>query len=90
MGGCVIQMFTFIQINLKYIGASGAKIAGSLFSLLTLFLTFVSWDDMGITSKCSRLLILISIVLGSAIIAIVSLFLKKSTSFGKMEQGKLK
>lgn len=83
-------MFTFIQINLKYIGASGAKIAGSLFSLLTLFLTFVSWDDMGITSKCSRLLILISIVLGSAIIAIVSLLLKKVPSFGKMEQGKLK
>ncbi len=83
-------MFTFIQINLKYIGASGAKIAGSLFSLLTLFLTFVSWDDMGITSKCSRLLILISIVLGSAIIAIVSLFLKKSTLIWKNGTGKIK
>ena len=49
-------MLGFIKLNLKYIGNVGLKIAGSLFSLLTLWLTFVSWDDMGITSKCNRLL----------------------------------
>lgn len=71
-------MIGFIKINLKHIGNLGVKIAGSLFSLLTLWLTFVSWDDMGLTSKCSRLLILIAIILASAIIAVVSLFLKEA------------
>lgn len=83
-------MLGFIKINLKYIGNLGVKIAGSLFSLLTLWLTFVSWDDMGITSKCSRLLILIAIILASAIIAVVSLFVKRSALVWEQGTGKIK
>lgn len=83
-------MIGFIKINLKHIGNLGVKIAGSLFSLLTLWLTFVSWDDMGITSKCSRLRILIVIILASAIIAVVSLFVKRSTLVWEQGTGKIK
>ena len=83
-------MIGFIKINLKHIGNLGVKIAGSLFSLLTLWLTFVSWDDMGITSKCSRLLILIVIILASAIIAVVSLFVKRSALVWEQGTGKIK
>ena len=83
-------MLTFAKINLKYIGTLWRKIAGSLFSLLTLLLTFVSWDDMGITSKCSRLLILIAIILVSAIIAFVTLFIKRSVLIWEQGTGKIK
>ena len=83
-------MIGFIKINLKHIGNLGVKIAGSLFSLLTLWLTFVSWDDMGITSKCSRLLILIAIILASSIIAVVSLFVKRSSLVLEQGTGKIK
>lgn len=83
-------MLGFIKINLKYIGNLGVKIAGSLFSLLTLWLTFVSWDDMGITSKCSRLLILIAIILASAIIAVAAWFLKRSALVWEQGTGKIK
>lgn len=83
-------MIGFIKINLKHIGNLGVKIAGSLFSLLTLWLTFVSWDDMGITSKCSRLLILIAIILASAVIAVVSLFVKRSALVWEQGTGKIK
>lgn len=83
-------MIGFIKINLKHIGNLGVKIAGSLFSLLTLWLTFVSWDDMGITSKCSRLLILITIILASAIIAVVTLFVKRSALVWEQGTGKIK
>ena len=83
-------MLGFVKINLKYIRNLGVKIAGSLFSLLTLFLTFVSWDDMGITSKCSRLLILIAIISVSAIIAVVSLFIQRSALVWEQGTGKIK
>ena len=83
-------MLGFVKINLKYIRNLGVKIAGSLFSLLTLLLTFVSWDDMGITSKCSRLLILIAIISVSAIIAVVSLFIQRSALVWEQGTGKIK
>ena len=83
-------MLGFIKLNLKYIGNVGLKIAGSLFSLLTLWLTFVSWDDMGITSKCNRLLILIATVLASAVIAVVTLFLKRSSLVWEQGTGKIR
>lgn len=83
-------MLGFVKINLKYIGNLGVKIAGSLFSLLTLLLTFVSWDDMGITSKCSRVLILIAIILASEILAVVYLFVKRSALVWEQGTGKIK
>lgn len=51
-------MINFLKINLNYVAKIGLKIAGTLFSLLTLLLTFISWDDIGITSRCDRLLII--------------------------------
>ena len=86
----MIQMFAFVKINLRYIGTLGVKIVGLLFSLWTLLLTFVSWDDMGITSKCIRLLILIAIILVSAIIALVTLFIKRSSLIWEHGTGKIK
>ena len=70
-------MINFLKINLNYVAKIGLKIAGTLFSLLTLLLTFISWDDIGITSRCDRLLILVVILGIAVIIAIGFLFVKK-------------
>lgn len=90
MRRCVIKVISFIKINFKYIGNLVIKIAGSLFSVLTLLLTFVSWDDMGITSNCTRLLILIAIIVGASAIAIVFLFVKRSVCVWEQGTGKIK
>lgn len=90
MKGRAAQMLAFFKTNLKYIGSKAIKTAGLLFSLLTLLLTFVSWDDIGISSKCSRLLILIAIILASAVIAVVSLYIKRSALIWEQGTGKIK
>lgn len=83
-------MLGFININLKYVMKTGIKIAGTLFSMLTLLLTFISWEDMGITSNCNRILILL-VILGVAIFfAIVSLFFKKNKLIWEQGTGKIK
>ena len=86
----VIKVISFIKINLKYFGNLVIKVAGSLFSLLTLLLTFVSWDDMGITSNCIRLLILVAIIVVSSVIAMGFLFVKRSVCVWEQGTGRIK
>lgn len=83
-------MFSFLKINLKYVAKIVLKIAGALFSLLTLLLTFVSWNDIGITSRCDRLLILAAILVVAIIIAIVFLFVKRCNVIWEQGMGKIK
>ncbi len=83
-------MFGFININLKYVVKIGIKIAGTLFSVLTLLLAFISWEDMGITSNCNRLFILIVILVVAIIISIASLLVKKNKLIWEQGTGKIK
>ena len=83
-------MINFLKINLNYVAKIGLKIAGTLFSLLTLLLTFISWDDIGITSRCDRLLILVVILGIAVIIAIGFLFVKKCNVIWEQGTGKIK
>ncbi len=71
-------MFLFLKNNLKHVCDLSAKIAGILFSMITLLLTFVSWDDLGVTKKCDRLLVLTTVVIMSIISALIFMLLKRS------------
>lgn len=83
-------MLSFLKVNLKYLGNWSIKIAGVLFSLLTLLLAFVSWDDLGITSKCVRLLILIIILIVSMVTAVLILLFKRSNILWEKGDRKIK
>lgn len=83
-------MFLFLKNNLKHICDLGAKIAGILFSIITLLLTFVSWDDLGITKKCDRLLVLTIVVIMSIIFALIFMLLKRSNVLWEQGNKKIK
>lgn len=83
-------MINFLKTNLRYIGNWASKIAGTILSLLTLLLTFVSWDDLGLASKYDRLLVLFLIVIVSIIFAFLILFFKQSNVLWEMGIGKIK
>lgn len=76
--GCAESLLSFIKTNIKYVGSISVKIAGFLFSLLTLLLTFLTWDDLGVSEKCDRLLILVAILGLAIILAIILLVVKNS------------
>lgn len=84
------KVFRFLKSNLKHICDLSAKIAGVLFSILTLLLAFVSWDDLGITKKSDRLLVLIIVIIMSIISALVFMFLKRSNVLWEQGDKKIK
>ena len=60
----------FIKTNLSFIKDKFCLIAGSLFGILSGVLSFFSWDEMGITSRCQRVFILGAIIIVAAIASI--------------------
>lgn len=82
-------MTGFIKANLKYIGKWTSKIAGFLLSSLTLLLTFVSWDDLGLVSKCDRLLIFFVVLIVSIILSVFILLFRRSNVLWEKGAGKI-
>ena len=61
---------------------------GGLSALAGVWLSFVTWEDMGITGKSNRILILLSVVFLSAIIAVVTVLCSKQKKiFGDVNKG---
>lgn len=75
----------YIKNNLSFVKERFCYIAGSAFGLLSIVLSFFSWEDMGITSKCNRFLICIAVILGSFIVALFWLVVKRKNTL--WEQG---
>ncbi len=83
-------MVSFLKVNLKCIGRWSSKTAGTLFSLLTLLLAFVSWDDIGVVAKCDRLFLLVVIIIFSILVAIFILLFKRSNVLWEKGNGKIR
>lgn len=75
----------FIKINLSFLKEKFCYVAGAAFGLLSIVLSFLSWDDMGITSKCHRLLLLAAVILVSLLITVIWLCVKRKNKL--WEQG---
>ena len=63
--------------NLSFLKEKFCVICGSAFGVLSIVLSFLTWDEMGVTSKCLRVGIMAAVVLVSALIALGWLILKR-------------
>lgn len=80
-----------IKLNFKIICETTVKIASSLYTILTIILTFISWADLGINSISCRISILILIFVLSVTLAIVYICLiKKEVTIWKKGNGTIK
>lgn len=63
---------------------------GALSAFVSLVLTFVSWEDVGITAYSHKLLLLFSLATGSAVVSIIMIFIRNKTAiFGDVDKGLL-
>lgn len=60
-----------LKRNLNEITKSSLVIMGAAFSALSILLSFVSWDDMGVTSVSNKIVIFILIMIISVVLGIV-------------------
>lgn len=79
------KMINYLKLNLKFLISTCLSIAGAMFSVMSLVLTFFSWDDLGITSMKCRLVI-IGIIIITAMLGSIS-FLTLSRKKIVWEQG---
>lgn len=67
----------YIKNNLSFLKEKFCYIAGAAFGLLSIVQSFLSWDDVGINSKCHRLFLLAAIILASFLISVIWLYIKR-------------
>lgn len=75
----------YIKNNLSFLKEKFSYIAGAAFGVLSVVLSFLSWDDMGITSKCHRIFLLVAVLLASFVISVICLMVKRKNKL--WEQG---
>lgn len=75
----------YIKNNLSFLKEKFCYIAGVAFGVLSIVLSFLSWDEMGVTSKCYRIFLLVAIVLASFVISVFCLWVKRKNKL--WEQG---
>lgn len=75
----------YIKNNLSFLKEKFCYIAGVAFGVLSIVLSFLSWDEMGVTSKCYRIFLLVAIVLASFVISVFYLWVKRKNKL--WEQG---
>lgn len=79
-----------IKLNINFIYRKTLIVASTIFSLTAIFLSFITWQEIGITSIYSRLLILISIIFISTVLTIFNYtFLKKTNTVWQNGSGKI-
>lgn len=69
----------YIKNNLSFLKEKYSYIAGIAFGILSVVLSFLSWEDMGITSKCHKLFLLVAVVLASFLLSVIWLCVKRKT-----------
>ena len=53
---------SIIKKNLLIIGKTWLIFMGSIFSLLSVILSFVSWEDIGIIKICNKIIVFVIII----------------------------
>ena len=62
---------SIIKRNLKTIGKTWFIFMGSIFSALSVILSFISWEDIGISKTCNKILGFIIIIVVTLVVAII-------------------
>lgn len=75
----------YIKNNLSFVKDKFCYISGSAFGILSIVLSFLSWEEMGISSKCHRFFICVAIIIDSILLAIACLLLMRKNTL--WEQG---
>lgn len=60
--------------KIEKIYKAGKNIWAVLFGMLSIFLTFISWGDIGIKDVCTKIIILLAFVGSVALLSIVIMF----------------
>lgn len=82
-------MLDYIKLNVKEIYKYATKAAGVLFGVLTLSLTFFSWESLRITSVIYRLVIFVAVLVASIIYALLTVLLKHKNVIWHRGTGKI-
>lgn len=69
----------YLKNNLSFLKNKFCYFAGSVFGILSIVLSFLSWEEMGITLKCHRFFIWLAIILVSCVTSIIWLVLKRKS-----------
>ena len=62
---------SIVKRNLVTIGKTWFIFMGSIFSLLSVILSFVSWEDVGINKTCNKIIIFVIIVASTLVVATI-------------------
>jgi hypothetical protein len=65
------MIISIVKRNLITIGKTWLIFMGSIFSLLSVFLSFVSWEDVGINQICNKIALFVIIVISTLIVATI-------------------
>lgn len=60
-----------VKRNLETIGKAWLIFMGSIFSFLSVVLSFVSWEDVGINKTCNKIIIFVIIVVSTLVAATI-------------------
>lgn len=64
-----MKLFEVLHKNIKNIGKTTLAVAGSLFTVLSIILSFITWEDVGITNIYVKVLIFLLILFLSLIVS---------------------
>lgn len=70
--------FRFIKLNANAIIKNTIRVAGTIFTLLSIVLSFFQWEDIGIIQPCCKILIFILLITLSILIAFIIIVFTKS------------
>lgn len=82
-------MTSMLKKNCSYIFKQWMIIMGTLFSGLSIILSFVSWEDLGIMEICIKAFIFIIMIVGALLVAVVWCLCRKSNVIWSDRAGKI-
>ena len=83
------KTISILKLNLKFLVNSFLAASGGLFSLMSLVLTFFSWEDIGVTAKSDRFKIVGTIIGIGAVAAILCLLLNRKKTLWAHGTGRI-
>lgn len=84
-----MQLVNSMSGKIEKIYKAGKDIWAVLFGMLSIFLTFISWDDIGIKDVCTKIIILLAFVGSVALLSIVIMFFTRTETIWERGQAKL-
>lgn len=85
-----MKIIYLCKINFREIKNFGLAIAGSVFTILSIILSFVSWDDMGISSLAIKILIFWGVIFISGAVAMLTVcYLRTCNTIYEVGTGKI-